>query len=104
MVGLLMARGGRSHIRHHHISRPIEPGFHLGIRIILHEVQHMNFRARNALDLLQIHTQNRPDFLALPRAQCIDPLDRHLTPSARCTAQIHNPRPGHQKPKLIIKL
>ena len=64
----------------------------------------MDLASRDWLDLLKVYPKDRANPLALLFPKRIDPLNRNLTPSPRRTAQIHDPRTGHEKTKLVIKL
>ena len=72
MVGLLMPRGRGRHIAHHDISLAAQPAFDGFISVIFHEIQLVDFSARNRLDLLEVHTDDAANGFGLLFAKRID--------------------------------
>ena len=72
MVSALMPRGRGRHVGHHHICRTAQPILDLLICPLGQKIQHMDLRARNRFDLLQVNPQHGADRLVGLFAKRID--------------------------------
>ena len=104
VIGLLVPRGRGRHVGHDHIGLAPQPGLHLLVGTIGHEIKLVNLGAGDWIDLLQIDAQDGAHGLALLLAQGVDPGHGHLDPATGGTAQIDDPRTGHKEAKLVVQL
>uniref|UniRef100_A4WRB9 Uncharacterized protein n=1 Tax=Cereibacter sphaeroides (strain ATCC 17025 / ATH 2.4.3) TaxID=349102 RepID=A4WRB9_CERS5 len=104
MVGALVARGGRSHVAHHHIGPAAEPALHLLVRIVGQEIELVDLGPGDRLHLLKIDPQHRALRLVLLLAKRVHPLDGDLTPAAGRAAEVHHPASGLEEAELVVQL
>ena len=105
VVGRRMARGGRRHVREHHVGLAAEPVAHRRVGALVEEVElRAARRPGSARPAAGRSPSTRPTGLPRLRAERVDPRHRHLGPAARRGAEVDHPRAGLQEAEPVVDL